>query len=183
MTNDEALAMIEAGRKHDEAMRSTAPTCKCNGAAECEDWCPRASWDDAYCKADTWFEANHRVLLDGYAAALNESERLHLDFGLEVIVRDGLQAELDHATAHDGDHLSKASRRMVDMVMGDRDALRERVRSLEAKAALLIVLLGAIPDDVLTDDKIHRDEWPELFTDADGDALYLSEAKRRILEE
>lgn len=41
-----------------------------------------------------------------------------------------LRSDLDHATAHDGDHLSKASRRMVDTVMGDRDALRLEVAKL-----------------------------------------------------
>lgn len=43
-----------------------------------------------------------------------------------------LEADLAHATAHDGDHLSKASRVMVDAVLDDREALRARVRELEA---------------------------------------------------
>ena len=63
-----------------------------------------------------------------YNAALDrqagEIDRLSRD---DARLRD----ELDHATSHDGDHLSKASRRMVETVMGDRDALRTRVRELE----------------------------------------------------
>jgi hypothetical protein len=38
---------------------------------------------------------------------------------------------LEHAISVDGDHLSIASRRMCETVMGDRDALRQRVRDLE----------------------------------------------------
>lgn len=40
-----------------------------------------------------------------------------------------VRAELDHATCEDGDHLSKASRRMVETVMGEREALREKLRN------------------------------------------------------
>lgn len=43
-----------------------------------------------------------------------------------------LKDEIDHATAEEGDHLSKASRRMVNTVMNDRDALREKVRKVVA---------------------------------------------------
>src|SRR5882757_7257242 len=49
--------------------------------------------------------------------------------GLIAEVRQ-LRDDLDHATCADGDHLSKASRRMVETVMSDRDALREQVRHL-----------------------------------------------------
>jgi chromosome segregation ATPase len=49
--------------------------------------------------------------------------------------RDRLQSELDHATCLEGDHLSKASRRMVDTVMGDRDALRVEVARLRTDIA------------------------------------------------
>lgn len=64
-----------------------------------------------------WLRNNARAILTGYAAALDEACRLRDD--------------LDHATCVEGDHLSKASRRMVETVMGDRDALRYRVRHLE----------------------------------------------------
>lgn len=45
-----------------------------------------------------------------------------------------LESALAHATAHDGDHLSKASRAMVEMVIGQRDALR-----LVSEAAIAFV--------------------------------------------
>jgi hypothetical protein len=64
-----------------------------------------------------------------------------------------LVAELDHATAHDGDHLSKSSRRMVDTVMGERDALRERVHSLEAEVGRLRNAIGELRTPA-TDDRI-----------------------------
>lgn len=42
-----------------------------------------------------------------------------------------LTTELDHvAPAGERDHLSRASRRMVETVMGDRDTLREKLRDL-----------------------------------------------------
>lgn len=47
-----------------------------------------------------------------------------------------LREELGHATAHDGDWLSKTSRAMCDTLLGDRDALREQVRRLTAALAL-----------------------------------------------
>lgn len=49
-----------------------------------------------------------------------------------------LESELDHiAPASERDHLSRAARRMVETVMGDRDALRQRVRDLERELATL----------------------------------------------
>jgi hypothetical protein len=48
-----------------------------------------------------------------------------------------LQFDLGHATSHEGDHLSKASRRMVDTVMGDRDALRAAVARLRTEVEQL----------------------------------------------
>lgn len=51
----------------------------------------------------------------------------------ELEAKNGrLREDLDHATAADGDWLSKASRRMCETVMGDREALRDRVRQLRA---------------------------------------------------
>lgn len=47
-----------------------------------------------------------------------------------------LREELGHATAHDGDWLSKTSRAMCETLLGDRDALREQVRHLTAALAL-----------------------------------------------
>lgn len=52
----------------------------------------------------------------------------------EEWILDGWSKSLDaleHAIHVDGDHLSIASRRMVDTVLGERDALRQRVRDLE----------------------------------------------------
>ncbi len=50
---------------------------------------------------------------------------------------------LDHATCSEGDHLSIASRRMVDTVMEERDALRQKVRDLEAEIARMREVAGA----------------------------------------
>lgn len=44
-----------------------------------------------------------------------------------------LREELGHATAHDGDWLSKTSRAMCETVLGERDALRATVRVLTAE--------------------------------------------------
>lgn len=49
-----------------------------------------------------------------------------------------LRADLDHATCAEGDHLSKASRLMVETVMVDRDALRAQVRQLQTENADLL---------------------------------------------
>lgn len=65
---------------------------------------------------NAWLGRNLRALIDGYAAALDE---------------------LEHATAHDGDHLSKASRHMVETVLNDRDALRVKVQQLTETIARL----------------------------------------------
>lgn len=66
----------------------------------------------------------HGELADHLHAALTEIDRL--------------TTELDHvAPASDRDHLSRASRRMVDTVMGDREALRAKVRELDVKVAEL----------------------------------------------
>jgi hypothetical protein len=48
-----------------------------------------------------------------------------------------LEEQLSHATAEDGDWLSKASRRMCDTVMRDRDAERQRNRDLRAEVERL----------------------------------------------
>jgi hypothetical protein len=58
-------------------------------------------WDD---------ECDIGALLDGWSATLDA---------------------LEHAISTDGDHLSIASRRMVDTVMGERDALRAEVRRMQ----------------------------------------------------
>ncbi len=42
-----------------------------------------------------------------------------------------LREDLDHATADDGDWLSKESRRMCETVLGDRDAAREKAGTLK----------------------------------------------------
>jgi hypothetical protein len=53
---------------------------------------------------------------------------------------------------------------------------------IETELLIFRRFVRAIPGDALTRDKIHRDDFPELFTDSDGTALYMVEAKRRILE-
>lgn len=66
---------------------------------------------------------SYRVMADQLEAARAEIARLTED--------------LNHATAHEGDWLSKASRRMCETVLGERDALRSRVRALESELATL----------------------------------------------
>lgn len=62
--------------------------------------------------------------------------------------------ELSHATAHDGDWLSKASRSMCETVLGDREALRARVRVLTAEVeALRCGDLGAFHDGELSPER------------------------------
>lgn len=53
-------------------------------------------------------------------------------------------------------------------------ALIKRIREFQA-------FVAATPDKVLRVDKVFRDGFPGLFTDDDGTALYMDEAKRRIL--
>lgn len=74
-----ARTLIEAGRKHDEAINADHPPCTCNGGAWCDDECPARPWLDRQSEANDWFEANRRVLLDGYAAALDDADLLHTD--------------------------------------------------------------------------------------------------------
>ena len=65
-----------------------------------------------------------------------------------------LTEELAHATCADGDWLSKASRRMCETVMGDRDALRAKVRELEELVeALRCGDLGPFYDGELAPDR------------------------------
>lgn len=49
--------------------------------------------------------------------------------------------DYEHAVCAEGDHLSIASRRMVDTVMDDRDALRQRVRDLESACRCAAIAL------------------------------------------
>lgn len=62
------------------------------------------------------------------------ANKLADQLGVAAAEIERLTDELDHvAPASERDHLSRASRRMVETVMGDRDTLRERVRSLTAE--------------------------------------------------
>jgi hypothetical protein len=54
-------------------------------------------------------------------------------------------------------------------------ALVARIRDLEA-------FILSTPDAALQADKIRREDFPELFTDDDGSALYMDEAAKRLLE-
>jgi hypothetical protein len=51
-----------------------------------------------------------------------------------------LLEDYEHAVCTEGDHLSIASRRMVDTVMGERDALRAEVRRMQAAMHHEVVL-------------------------------------------
>jgi hypothetical protein len=83
-----------------------------------------------------WCRDNLAALLDGYEQALAEVERLtaarEADAVEAATTYEAMRDELDHvAPASERDHLSRASRRMVDTVMGDRDALRVKLSDLE----------------------------------------------------
>lgn len=67
-----------------------------------------------------------------------------MDEQSETIAR--LRSDLDHATAHDGDHLSKASRRMVETVLAVRDALRQDVARLQSEVTELLEQRDAYRD-------------------------------------
>lgn len=102
--------LIAVGRKHDEAMTEGWPADNRRDSAV---WFMILLNHPENAAGIAWMRTNLRALLDGYAAALDE---------------------LGHATAHDGDHLSKASRAMVETVMNDRDRLRADVLRLTETA-------------------------------------------------
>jgi chromosome segregation ATPase len=85
-----------------------------------------------------------------------------------------LQSDLDHATSHDGDgdHLSKASRRMVDTVMGDRDALRAEVERLRADIGETQLVLEQQDRDLerLRGEVAHLDAWEDVHITAQQNA-------------
>ncbi len=56
------------------------------------------------------------------------------------------------------------------------------VLALIARVRMLEDFLEAMPDAGLQPDKVYREDYPELFTDKDRNALYMDEARRRILE-
>lgn len=53
-------------------------------------------------------------------------------------------------------------------------ALIARIRELEA-------FVRVVPDACLQADKLHRDDFPELFGSERSNAMYLNEARLRIL--
>jgi len=56
------------------------------------------------------------------------------------------------------------------------------VPSLIARIRELLTFVYATPDAALQADKVYRCDFAELFTEEDGNALYMDEAKRRIIE-
>lgn len=60
-----------------------------------------------------------------------------------------LRSDLDHATAHDGDWLSKESRRMCETILGERDALRDQVRALRDERDRLREEVDAVEENAL----------------------------------
>ncbi len=88
-----------------------------------------------------------------------------------------LRDELDHATAHDGDHLSKASRAMVDTVVVERDALRGKVMELEAEVARLKIANGSlVPNAMLVATEIGC-----LLAERDGARRERDQARASVL--
>jgi hypothetical protein len=145
MTNDEARALIESGRKYDKDMHSTAPKCECNGAAGCEDWCPCAPWNDAYYKADMWFEANHGALLDGYAGAL---DRIAM---LEQHITEA-NANAPHALIDALEALTKRSvqlentQRNLERMTVDRDSARKALEVAQKQLGKFMSIAPITPD-------------------------------------
>lgn len=97
-------------------------------------------------------------ILPGDRLTLSSRLAAHLRAALAEI--DRLRDELDHvAPASERDHLSRASRRMVDTVMGDRDKLRlevEAMRPVVEAAERLRTAVGANLDGPLSsDDEEH----------------------------
>lgn len=91
-----------------------------------------------------------------------------------------LQSDLDHTTAHDGDHLSKASRRMVDTVMDERDALRLEVARLNAQRADDVHAWHATESD-LAHNRRRADEAERELVDACARTAALEAGLRDIL--
>lgn len=135
------------------AERDKAPLCTCGDRPD-PDWNGR---HESECPWLLWSTTTISIT----AERLAEIERYPRDTkSIEAIpeliaeVRR-LRDELDHATCAEGDHLSKASRRMVETVIGDRDALREQVRQLRLLEACQVIeslagqhtLHNAVEDD------------------------------------
>ena len=70
-----------------------------------------------------------------------------------------LRAELGHATAHDGDWLSKTSRAMCETILGERDALRIEVERLRARQDELLAAMVRITNETPYPDEING--WTE----------------------
>lgn len=61
------------------------------------------------------------------------------------------------------------------------DALENIGLQVKAQRDVLCSFLREIPDHALQADKVYRNDFPELFTAEDGNALYMYEAKVRLL--
>ena len=81
-----------------------------------------------------------------------------------------LRAELGHATAHDGDWLSKTSRAMCETVLGQREALRDEVTRLRARLALTEPAVAAARVNAAAREW-HRQEWLEEGHTKDANCL------------
>lgn len=82
----------------------------------------------------------------------------------------------------DLDELERQARAAMD---GDPDSWSPSHRqtlALIARIRELSTFVYATPDAALQADKVYCCDFAELFTDQDGNALYMDEAKRRILD-
>lgn len=72
--------------------------------------------------------------------------------------------------------LDAIERMICDTSLGQpiAQALITRIRGLQA-------FLDSIPDAALETYKVYREQCAELFTDEDSAALYMDEARRRLL--
>jgi hypothetical protein len=124
-----------------------------------------------------WFADRGPAMLEGYTAALDEVERL------KRVARD--QAARDRSLIGELENYvdQKPSR---ETLLADNTALRA---SLTEQAAVIeqqdrdlermrsFIQLSASPSG-----KIFRDDMPDLFRESDGNALYIDEARIRLLE-
>jgi chromosome segregation ATPase len=94
--------------------------------------------------------------------------------------RDALKEELEHATAEEGDWLSKASRKMCNTVMNDRDALRQKVRDLTTERDALAVELDRLKEELRHKQKIRNTTREGLEVSAYAARKALAVAEDRV---
>ena len=82
--------------------------------------------------------------------------------------RDELTVELGHATAHEGDWLSKTSRAMCDSVLGEREALRWKLRDMTTERDTARAERDALAEDLRESARYHTDVCGKVEAERDA---------------